>query len=203
MGREEIGEGTGKVTPFVCCMTYLVAAPATIIFVFAFPLSENPILNGFAAHMLTNLVIFGFSYSQKNSSLIDPSWYLLPLFTCTGWFVTGNGVSTRGACAYGLVFLWACRFLYQWPWEGWKEGLTHEDWRFVDFAKKLGPNSIAYWLMSLLGFHSAQSLMNFLAVAPLQAVWTIGKDGKDLDAIDILGLAIMLTAILVSFFADK
>merc|ERR1719362_1511438 len=62
--------------------------------------------------MLANLAIFSFSFSQKNSSLIDPSWYFLPLFTSTGWFVTGNGVSTRGACAYGLICLWASRFLY-------------------------------------------------------------------------------------------
>ena len=136
--------------------------------------------------------------------MIDPSWYLLPFLTATGWLGTGkNGVSIRGVYAHVLLFLWMCRFLYQWPWEGWKEGLKREDWRFVDFAKKLGHNSVLYWLWSLFGFHLAQSLMTFLAIAPLQLVVSAGSDDKDLDMIDLAAFLICFAAINISYFADK
>jgi len=101
------------------------------------------------------------------------------------------------------MFLWASRFLYQWPWEGWTEGLTHEDWRFVDFAKKLGTNSVSYWLWSLVGFHLSQSLITFLAISPLQAVMAMGRKEKDLDEFDMAAFSICFTAVLISFFADK
>ena len=98
MGREEIGDGTGEVPAFICCATYFSVCTVYQI-IFTFPVSEDPYLNGFAAHMIATLIIFQFSQSYKNSSLIDPSWYLLPLITGTGWLLTSDSMSLRGMCA--------------------------------------------------------------------------------------------------------
>ena len=133
MGREEIGQATGTVPTFICWFTYF-ASFASIAIVFLYPQHESTYWNGLISDILSTVVIFFFSCYYKNSSIYDPAWYKQPLFVCGFWFATsGNGVSIRGILAFGLVLLWCCRFIFQFPWPGYFGGLTHEDWRFVDF----------------------------------------------------------------------
>jgi len=74
------------------------------------PVSADPRMNGLAAHMVSTVVIFVFTFFCSNTSLYDPAWYLLPLSITIGWVATGT-VSIRGV--YGLlgVAFWAARFL--------------------------------------------------------------------------------------------
>ena len=174
MGREEVGKGTHNVPAFICWLTYLTAL-ASIVVVFRYPPSNDRILTGFVAHIISTLIIFIFSFVFKNSSLYDPAWVYLAVGVCTGWFFTGNGLSTRGIFAFGLVLLWAFRFNFQFLWEGWFVGIKHEDWRYVDFERKTGTNTFLYWLVSLFGFHLVPTLLVFFAMTPVEKVWTVGK----------------------------
>ena len=117
-----------------CWLCYIFAMGSQYL-VFKYPLHEEPYWNGFAAHMVSTLVIFAFSFCCGNSSLYDPAWYSLPLGIAIGWTFTGEGdLSERQLITCGLVTFWASRFFIQWPWYGWYEGLHLEDWRYVDIA---------------------------------------------------------------------
>ena len=131
MGREEVGTRTCTVSAQVCRLCFL-SALLSILLVFLLSPIKDAYYTGLAAHTISTLVIFIFSIVYGNSSFYDPAWYLLPTGVGAGWLVC-NGVSIRGAVAFLLLLLWCCRFLFQWPWGGWFTGMSHEDWRFVDF----------------------------------------------------------------------
>ena len=132
-----------------------------------YPLHESAYWNGFAAHMVSTIVIFAFSFCCGNSSLYDPAWYALPVGVALGWVITAPGeTSLRQIITCALVCLWSSRFVVQWPWYGFIEGLHLEDWRYVDIAKKVGPGTIFHWLFSLMGFHVIPTLNVFFGLAP-------------------------------------
>ena len=176
MGREEIGSRTKRVSTLVCYVTYISTA-ASIVWVFKNPPSNDWYLNGFVADMVGATVIFLFSLTYGNSSLIDPSWYLFPVSQAIFWVMAAEEVTIRGWMVFWLVMLWALRFLYQWPWEGATEGLTMEDWRFVDWSNYLGVNNhVLYWVFSFLGFHIFPTQMTFFALSPVQKVFMATED---------------------------
>ena len=92
MGREEKMEGTTKyVSPAICWLTYICAF-ATIAYLFKYPIYENDAYwNGLAAHIISTLVIYVFSYTFGNSSLYDPAWAFLPCGLALGWVLTSDG----------------------------------------------------------------------------------------------------------------
>ena len=132
MGREVVGLRTKKASAAICWLTY-IAAYATIALVFIQKPYESQYLNGLTAHVASTIVIFLFSIAFGNSSLYDPAWAWLGPPMAVGWLLTGDGLGVRGIVACFLTCLWAFRFMYQWPWEGWFHGIQHEDWRYVDF----------------------------------------------------------------------
>ena len=93
--------------------------------------------------------------------------------------------------------------MYQWPWEGWFHGLDHEDWRFIDIDKKLGGNSVLYWLTSLFGFHIFPTLIVFFALGPVEKVYSAGKSGPELGPMDALAFTVTFLGVAVSYVADK
>ena len=158
-------------------------------------------MNGFTAHILSTVVVFIFSLVSGNSSLYDPAWYLLPVGVAAGWLIT-NDITTRGLVAFlGLVF-WASRFLFQWPWEGFFVGVEHEDWRYVDFSKKLNDNFL-YWMFSLFGFHLVPTLLVFAGLQPVEKVWAAGSDDKALGPLDMIAFAVVFSATVIAYVADK
>ena len=148
-------------------------------------------------------MIFLFSIAFGNSSLYDPAWAWLAVPMAGGWLLTGDGLDTRGIVAFVLTFLWAFRFMYQWPWEGWFHGVKHEDWRYVDFDQKVGGNSLLYWPISLFGFHLFPTLLVYFGLAPVERVWTVGTKGPELGPADAVAFTVTFIAIVIAFVADK
>ena len=103
-----------------------------------------------------------------------------------------------------LVALWVLRYNLQWPWEGWCHGLRTEDWRYPLMAKQLGlsdSNGVVYWLLvSLLGAHLVPTLLVWFVLAPLQKVWTGGKE-HELSLVDALAVLTSLSGIMLQFIA--
>jgi len=73
-----------------------------------------------------------------------------------------GGDRARLLVVYSLVTLWAVRLTWNWA-RGWR-GLEHEDWRYLDFAKRFGN---AYWAVSFGGIHLFPTIQVFLACLPL------------------------------------
>ena len=147
-------ESTAYVPPLVCWIAYLSAA-VSIILIFYFPIIESsPLWNGFLADTVATCTIYFFSLNWSNSSIYDPFWCYIPVLISLGWTIsTADGGPPSARSIYVLFFLvvWCLRYAIQWPWPGWLEGLTHEDWRYVDLAKKIGVGTPIYWIVSLVG----------------------------------------------------
>ena len=202
MGREVVGKRTRRVSAPICCLTY-VAAYATIALIFVIKPFESQYLNGFSAHVASTIVIFLFSILFGNSSLYDPAWAWLAIPMAVGWLLTGDGLDVRGIVACILVILWALRFMCQWPWEGWFHGCEHEDWRYVDFDRKIGGNSVLYWLCSLFGFHLTPTLLVYFGLAPVEKVWTAGTKGPELGPMDAVAFTVSIISIIIAYVSDK
>ena len=98
--------------------------------------------------------------------------------------------------------LWASRFVIQWPWYGFIEGLHLEDWRYVDIAKKVGAGSFLHWFgASLFGFHIIPTLNVFFGLAPAQKIMST-RDDRPLNEYDVLAFAFTLGAIIIEWTAD-
>jgi len=208
MGREERMSSTRAVSATVCRLTYIMAF-ATIALVFQYPISIEPLWNGFYAHVLSTVVIFLFSFSFGNSSLYDPAWVFLPLGLALGWILTSNNnePAPRGLLLLGLLVIWAIRYNVENFWSGWIHGIDKEDWRYVDLAKKFGEGSVLYWIAgSLYGFHLVPTILVFAALSPAQTVWSLGQTTMTtppLNWLDSIGVLTALLAILIQGIADR
>ena len=83
-------------------------------------------------------------------SIYDPAWCYFPIGMCIGWMsYAGFNVNFRGMAALILIVLWCVRYAVQFPWTGWFTGIEHEDWRYIEMAKRTGSNTVLYWIASL------------------------------------------------------
>lgn len=151
------------------------------------------------ADVAATLVIFGFSFALRNSSMYDAYWMVAPpLFLVGGWALASfpQGPSAREIVCLVIVCAWAARLTWNWI-RGWS-GLDHEDFRYRDLQKKTGK---AYWLVSLAGLHLFPTSLVLATMLPLAAIST--PDGASLGVFDLLGAAISIMGITVQAIADE
>lgn len=150
------------------------------------------------ADLAATLVVFGVSALVDNSSVYDPYWSVAPI-AIAPWLAAHPSAAgaplARQALVITLVTLWGLRLTYNWA-RGF-EGLTHEDWRYVDLRRKSGR---AYWLVSLLGIHAMPTVMVYLACLALHPALT---SPRPLGPLDALAAAVTLGAIAVELVADE
>jgi steroid 5-alpha reductase family enzyme len=153
--------------------------------------------------MAATFVIFAFSLSCSNSSLYDPAWYMLPVGTALGWYLTAEGDrSLRQTIVVALVILYSSRFNIQWFWDGFVNGLHLEDWRYVDLASKVGPGGILHWLLSLIGFHILPTWHVFFALGPIYNVITAQNNTEPINMCDLFAFSFTATAVFIEWLAD-
>lgn len=150
------------------------------------------------ADIVATLVVFGFSFSFKNSSLYDPYWSVQPVVIAAFWWwwpSESDPDNLRRIVATVLLTLWAVRltanFLYGW------RGLSQEDWRYVDLQKK---NGRAYWLVSLTGIHLFPTVLVYAGCIPLMAALNTGE--RPWNVLDILATVVTIAAIALETIAD-
>ena len=68
---------------------------------------------------------------------------------------------------------------------------------------KVGSNSFLYWMFSLIGFHGVPTLLVFFGMAPVEKVWTAGKNEKDLTPLDLFAFTVTLSAVVIAYVADE
>jgi steroid 5-alpha reductase family enzyme len=93
------------------------------------------------------------------------------------------------------VVLWAIRLTANWARSF--EGLTHEDWRYVNIRQQTGR---AYWVASFFALHLFPTLIVFAALLPL---WHIGANAAPLNGIDVLASVLGYGAVFIEWLADE
>ena len=158
--------------------------------------SDDVYLDVLLADIIATSIIFIFSYLTKNSSMYDPYWSVIPpLIVLYLMQRFPEGDNTRQIMVLIGTGVWALRLTVNWI-RGWS-GLTHEDWRYVDLARKSGK---WYWLVSFSGIHLFPTLIVYLGCLP---AFYILKNPDPVGLFDYLGLAICLAGALIELVADE
>jgi steroid 5-alpha reductase family enzyme len=178
----------------VCAAAYAVALCVATVTALSVP-TQDPVWIAFWADVAATVAIFGFSVAYDNSSFYDPYWSVAPIAIAFYWAFHPAGLEgpwARQALVLGLVSAWGLRLTWNWA-RGW-EGLSHEDWRYVDKRRQTGR---LYWLVSFGGLHMMPTLLVFagcLAIVPALMTGTRPLGPLDAAATLVTGLAIWLEA---------
>jgi len=149
------------------------------------------------ADVAGTVAIFAFSFAFANSSFYDAYWSAAPPVIAVYLALVPAAVAgDRGRLllVFTLVSLWAVRLTWNWA-RGWT-GLTHEDWRYVDFREKSGR---PYWAVSFAGIHLFPTVQVFVACLPLYPALVSARPLGWLDAVAAL---VTLTGIVFELVAD-
>lgn len=150
------------------------------------------------ADVIATLVIFGFSFAVRNSSVYDAYWMAAPPLVAVGcWALTSfpRDPSGREVLTLLVVCAWAGRLTWNWI-RGWG-GLDHEDFRYRDLQKQTGK---AYWLVSLTGLHLFPTALVLLTMLPFVPIYA--AETASLGVLDLVGAGISLMGIVVQATAD-
>lgn len=151
------------------------------------------------ADIAGTLVIFLFSYWHNNSSFYDAYWSVWPPLAVvfTAWLGSEAGADPMRAIGIvACIWVWGVRLTANWA-RSW-QGLTHEDWRYVDLRRSTGKY---YWVVSLAGLHFFPTVMVWLAFLPAYAATAL--PGTPINGLDILAVAVCLGAVLVEWLSDE
>jgi steroid 5-alpha reductase family enzyme len=197
---------TRPVGASVCWCVYIAAALTTIMIFACF--ASDPFTTGLVSIVLSTLTIYVFSLACSNTSLYDPAWCLLPIFTALGWMATaGSSSSPRAIYALTLLLVWYLRYQTSFPWDGWVHGIHTEDWRYESAAKVTGSGTAAYWTVSLVSLHMTPTLLVFCALAPAMPAWTTTSASRapppPMGIADCVAISICVAAILLQWIADE
>lgn len=160
---------------------------------------QHPLAVIAAADVAATVAIFVFSRAFNNSSVYDPYWSVIPA-SIAFWLVFVPGaaaaVTLRQAVVLALVSFYAVRLTLNWA-RGWT-GLTHEDWRYVDFRNKTGK---LYWLVSFWALHFFPTVMVYLGILPLHEALVTAPNG--FGALDVVATLVTFGAVVIETVADE
>jgi steroid 5-alpha reductase family enzyme len=149
------------------------------------------------ADVAATLAVFGFSFARGNTSLYDPYWSVAPPVAVVYLLLAYGPVAPVRAGLVGVVVLvWGTRLTYNWL-RGWA-GLHQEDWRYVDFQRKMGR---WYWLVSCFGLHLFPTLQVFLGLLPVLPA-LIGQGSRAAGWLDGVAFVVAAGAVTIEAVAD-
>jgi steroid 5-alpha reductase family enzyme len=180
-----------------CALAYALALAAAVGVAHALH-GAHPLWVALAADVAATLLVFAFSVAFGNSSLYDPYWSVAPVPLGIYFALqptAAHATTARAVLVILLVLGWGARLTYNFL-RGW-QGLSHEDWRYVDLRHKTGR---AYWLVSLLGIHLFPTLIVFAGCLPLYAAFANGT--RPLNLVDAVASLVVILAIAIEAVAD-
>jgi steroid 5-alpha reductase family enzyme len=160
--------------------------------------SCEPLIRIALADLAATLLIFVFSVIFNNSSIYDPYWSIKPFVIAVAYIFlfSMESLDLRQWLVLTGIFLYSARltsnFYRDWP------GLSHEDWRYVNFRNKFGK---AYWLISFLAIHLFPTIMVYLGCMAMLPVFA--GEGDPLNGWDILAVLVLFGSVLYAFIADE
>ncbi len=163
------------------------------------PADWHPLTRVAVADVAATVAVFIFSFANDNSSFYDPYWSVAPV-VIAWWLALGpgaeRGLDLRQVAVLSLTTLYGVRLTFNWA-RGWN-GVTHEDWRYVDFRKTTGR---WYWPFSLAALHQFPTVMVLLGCLPLYAA--LVSPGPAFGWVDALACVVTLGAIAIETVADE
>ena len=187
-----------RVSAAYCWCAYITALAAITAVALVFDESPPSLLRGLVYDVAATLIVYAFSLFADNSSVYDPYWCVLPLWLLAYWRHKATD-SARALIVMNLVWAWAIRFFVGYPWEGWTEGLSHEDWRYIDLRNKLGKG---YWPFSLSSLHLSPTLLVFGALAPAGAI-VLQENAPPLNVGDLVACVVTVAFLVLEAIADE
>ena len=133
------------------------------------------------------------SLYRHDVSIVDSLWSLIFLCLSITYYILHEFGTTRGLVILVLVAVWALRLSAYITWRNWGEP---EDARYQAMRQKHSPN---FALKSLGIVFSLQGVLAWIISLPLLAATT---GSQPLGALDLLGLALVVSGILFEGIAD-
>ncbi|MFT3774022.1 MAG: DUF1295 domain-containing protein [Minicystis sp.] len=179
-------------------VAYVVALAVAWLVVRWLGPSVSPIRAIAFADVAATVTVFAFSVGANNTSVYDPYWSVAPIVIAPYLALHETAAEApiaRQVLVCALVIVWGVRLTYNWA-RGF-HGLSHEDWRYVDFRNKLGRG---YWAMSFAGLHMFPTVQVYLGCLPLSVALT---SARPLGGLDIVAAVVTLGAIVIETVADE
>ena len=175
-------------------LMYLIIALSGV-FSYKFIQTDNIILDFLVADLVMTLVTFIFSIGKKNSSVYDAYWSVIPFYFVAVFVVElYQYLEFYHYLVFFVISLWSWRLTLSWA-RGWP-GFHHEDFRYVDLAKKTGT---FYPVVNFLGIHLFPTLVVFACFWP--AFYVI--QAPDQEWLLYLGVVIGLLGVYFEYAADN
>lgn len=158
--------------------------------------TNDVILDFLVADIVMTFVTFIFSLAKKNSSVYDAYWSVIPFYFVLVFVVElYEFLEFYHYMIFFAVSLWSWRLTLSWA-RGWP-GFHHEDFRYVDLAKKTGG---FYPVVNFLGIHLFPTLMVFACCWPM--FYTLGPAPK-YDWLVFVGFFVSLLGVYFEYAADN
>lgn len=182
----------------ISVLAYFVAIALAVVAGYLTPTSWHPLATIAVADAVGTIVIFLFSFSFNNSSFYDPYWSVKPAVIALYYLLAfpDSGTPIRRWLVLILAFLYGIRLTANF-YRGWP-GLVKQDWRYSMLQSQY-PKT--YWLISLSGIHFFPTLMVYLACVPIYPAMV--SSSASLGFLDIAGVIVTFTAVLLAFIADE
>ena len=155
---------------------------------------DNVVLQMFVFDVAATVVTFVFSLILKNSSVYDAYWSLTPMVMSIWLFI-----SARAFSAWQIIFLivfnvWSARLTVNWIIVF--TDFSYEDWRYRKYREEHSP--FVWFLLNFVGIHMMPTIIVFAGMLPLFEIVR-----HPMNALSLIGMAVMLAGVAFEFFADR
>lgn len=123
---------------------------------------SNTIIDFLMADCVMTVFIFLCSVAKRNSSVYDAYWSVIPFYFVLAFMILYAKLDWEYLILFAVISLWSWRLTQSWA-RGWN-GFSHEDFRYVDLAKK---TKAFYPIVNFLGIHLFPTLIVFASCLPL------------------------------------
>lgn len=167
---------------------------AYVIGYFAAFAIENVMLRLFVFDIIATVIIYLLSLTIQNSSLYDAYWSLTPFCMAVYLLVTNGGLNVWHYIVFAVFSLWSWRLTVNWVITF--GGRKWVDWRYKRYQEKYGP--FMWQIANFFGIMLMPTLLVFAGFAPLVFAFS-----APLNALSLIGCAIVLFGTALEFFADR
>lgn len=176
---------------FIITLIYIFAYGVGIASCFFIP---NVMLRFFVFDVVATVVTFVFSVILHNSSVYDAYWSLTPMVMSV-WLFAIYGAFSAWHIIFLVVFnIWSLRLTINWITVF--TDFSYEDWRYRKFRDENPP--FLWFIINFFGIHMVPTLVVFAGMLPLFEIVQ-----RELNALAVPGMIIILWGVSLEFFADR
>lgn len=176
---------------FIIALIYIFAYGVGIASCFFIP---NVMLRFFVFDVVATVVTFVFSVIFRNSSVYDAYWSLTPMIMSVWLFAIYEAFSAWHITFLVVFNIWSLRLTINWITVF--TDFSYEDWRYRKFRDENPP--FLWFIINFFGIHMVPTLVVFAGMLPLFEIVQ-----RELNALAVPGMIIILWGVSLEFFADR